>query len=119
MSSRRSSSFMVLGLIARSDLPCVEMSAATPFMSKSYTAKWEYSTYFCCTVAPGGNCGVHAHVARPCGAWLAASALPHLVLVGAAGLRRSFGGSSQSGAGSDRSRLQNGAAVAFRSYGGL
>ena len=27
MSSRRSSSFMVLGLIARSDLPCVEISA--------------------------------------------------------------------------------------------
>ena len=27
MSSRRSSSFIVLGLIARSDLPCVEMSA--------------------------------------------------------------------------------------------
>ena len=30
MSSRRSSSFIVLGLIARSDFPCVEMSERTP-----------------------------------------------------------------------------------------
>ena len=42
-----------------------------------------------------------------------------MVLAGVAGLRRSFGGWSQSGGESDRSRRWNGAAGAFRPYEGL
>lgn len=71
-----------------------------------------------CTAAPDGNCAVHAHAARPCGAWLATSALLHLALAGVSDSRRNFGGSSQNEAGSDRNRQLSGDAVPFRSYEG-
>lgn len=35
ISSRRSSSFIVLGLIARSDFPCADTSVGTPYVSQS------------------------------------------------------------------------------------
>ena len=46
MSSRRSSSFMVLGLIARSDFPCVEMSERTPDREskrETFHRRWEHT----------------------------------------------------------------------------
>ena len=82
----------MLGLIARSDFPCVETSERTPARQSNDFVSQKEQTHSCCTAALDGNCEVHAHVAQPCAASLATSARLHLALAGVAGSHRNSGG---------------------------
>ena len=95
----------MLGLIARSDFPCVETSERTPDRESKWNQSQSKGTYSYYTAAPDGSCEAPVHAAQPCVVSLATSARLRSVLVGVVDLRRNFGDWSQIAGEVVRSRL--------------
>ena len=115
MSSRRSSSLMVLGLIARSGLlPLVETSVdEEKSVAIPISMLPKMQSHFDCTVALDGNCEARVPVVQPYVVWPASSVRLHLAVVDAAGWRRSSAAPSQIVAASDQSSQWNGGVHPF------
>ncbi len=93
--------------MARSALPCVEMSGSGPTGQPSHAHRNPLHTHFGYTAALGDNCEVLAPVGPPSASWLASFVPPRSVEADVADSRRSSAGSRPNANAAGHSRPQN------------